>query len=549
MSSSSGRVRPDERRLLISLGVAASIVLAAVLRTARPTADRPSPADQEPSAIAADPAFEVYERTDFGAVEEARNVTVQADGMIVACGASGDDILDSHAAHDIALARYGPDGKLDPSFGVGGKVVVDLGAHSEVAEGVVALPDGHLLVAGSISGDHLGSGDGDDIFVARFNSDGSLDRSFGKQGVAALDFGRSHDQAVAVAVQKDGAIVVAGSRWPGRGALQPGLARFTADGAVDIGFGVDGVFQSSFQRDTYLADVVVDSDGSLLLALNTWEYAYPWWDGAVARVNAKGALDPTFGRDGIAVVPLARSGRGNSRATSVLTTSDGKVLIAGSTDSDAFRGSDILLTRFFGSGQLDPTFGAGPITLIEIATNSHDSLSDMVKDASGRLLLVSRSSKDIGWKSQGLGFALRQADGSADLSFGSNGTGTAWLPFPVGATDFVEAAAILHDGRGVVVGTHYEDVGQPRIDDFMLGILPLPAVPPVSPAPSATAQATATPTAVALPGTPPGGATATTTAAPPTTLTPDSTAVPTREQTPAASNPPGRVWLPWLQNP
>ncbi len=495
MSSSSGRVRPDERRLLIGLGVAASIVLAAVLRTARPTADRPSPAGQAPAIVAADLAFDVYERTDFGAVEEAKDVAVQTDGMIVACGASGDDILDSDAAHDIALARYSPDGRLDPSFGVGGKVVVDLGAHSEVAEGIVALPDGHLLVAGSISGDHLGSAVGDDIFVARFNVDGSLDRGFGKQGVAALDLGRSADRAVAIAVQPDGAIVVAGRRMSVGGGMYPGLARFTADGVADAAFGVGGVFQSSFHQDTYFEDVVVDSDGSLLLALNTGEYAYPWWDGAVARVNAKGILDPTFGRAGIAVIPLARSGRGNSYATNVLATSDGKVLIGGSTDIDIFRGSDIVLTRFTGDGQLDVTFGEGRLTLIEIANNSSDRLSDMATNASGRLLLVGRSNKDISWKSEGLGFALRQADGSADLSFGSSGPGTAWLPFPVGARDYVAAAALLHDGRGVVVGTHSEYVGQPRLDDFMLGILPLPAAPP------------------------------------------------------STSNPPNHLWLPWLQRP
>jgi hypothetical protein len=171
------------------------------------------------------------------------------------------------------------------------------------------------------------------------------------------------------------------------------------------------------------------------------------------------------------------------------------VLIAGWTDIDISRGSDIVLTRFTGDGQLDATFGEGRLTLIEIANNSSDYLSDMATNASGRLLMVGMSNKDIGWKSEGLGFALRQADGSADLSFGANGTGTAWLPFSGGARNYVNAVAILHDGRGVVVGTHREDPRTPRFDDFMLGILPLPAAPP------------------------------------------------------STSNPPNHLWLPWLQRP
>src|SRR3954447_18172860 len=163
--------------------------------------------------------------TDFaGNGDEAHAVAVQADGKVVAAGGA---LVTTPLGtlQDFALARYRPDGTLDPTFGAAGKVRTDFGG-SEQAFAVAVQPDGKIVAAG---------GSGRDFELARYNADGSLDGTFGVGGKVTTTFAgifaSLFTRASAVLVQPDGKIVAAGTASAAR-PLDFGLARYNPDGTL-----------------------------------------------------------------------------------------------------------------------------------------------------------------------------------------------------------------------------------------------------------------------------------------------------------------------------
>ena len=148
-----------------------------------------------------------YVITDLGRVDTARGIAVQPDGRIVVAGTTQDGVLEGSLI-DIAVGRYNSDGSLDTSFGESGKVITDLG-RLEDASSLALRTDGKIVVAGSISDGPSRTPTFSDFLLVRYNSDGSRDTRFGSDGILTTDFGRQ-DRATAIALQPDGKIVVAG---------------------------------------------------------------------------------------------------------------------------------------------------------------------------------------------------------------------------------------------------------------------------------------------------------------------------------------------------
>jgi len=169
-----------------------------------------SPAQAAPGDL--DPSFGTGGKviTDFTDMlfrpssDQAQELALQADGKIVLAGSSYNG-----AGGDFALARYNPDGSLDTTFGTNGTVTTDFGADYEESATTFALQaDGKIVVAGSSY-----NGTGDDFALARYNPDGSLDPTFGTDGIVTTDFSGDSDSANDLALQADGKIVVAGHAY------------------------------------------------------------------------------------------------------------------------------------------------------------------------------------------------------------------------------------------------------------------------------------------------------------------------------------------------
>src|SRR5213083_1294519 len=135
--------------------------------------------------------------TDFNnSTDHLNRIAVQPDGKIVAIG-------DTHPSHKGALARYNPDGTLDTTFGNGGKAITPANVR-ESAAGLLILPDGKIITCGSID---LPNSQDTSFVLLRFNSDGSVDPTFGNGGTVTTNINNDNDRAYALARQSDGKIV------------------------------------------------------------------------------------------------------------------------------------------------------------------------------------------------------------------------------------------------------------------------------------------------------------------------------------------------------
>jgi len=160
-------------------------------------------------------------------------------------------------------------GTLDASFGTGGKVITDFGGSNDLVSSVAVQPDGNIVAAGQAN---VVRGYG--FALARYTSSGTLDASFGAGGIVTTDFGIldqgfSVAYAASLAVQPDGRMVAAGRAYI-NGGFHSGLAGYNSDGTLDASFGTGGKvtadFQGPYDSDQFTS-VVVQPDGKIVAAV------------------------------------------------------------------------------------------------------------------------------------------------------------------------------------------------------------------------------------------------------------------------------------------
>ncbi len=289
--------------------------------------------------------------SDFGSsIDAAFDVVIQSDGKVVAAGTS---------SRDFAVARYRSDGSLDSTFGNGGLVTTDFGSFDQ-ATALTLQPDGKLVAVGVSVGDFT---------LARYNSDGSLDTSFGSGGKVLTDFG-SFDQAFDVAVTTGGKIVV-GGRTGGDFAL----AQYEANGSLDASFGSGGKVTTNFGGTDQAFAIALDSAGRITAA-GTASY-----DFALARYNSDGSSDASFGSSGT-VTPDFSFGSVDT-AFGVVVQSDGRITAGGGTGAAA--GSSFALARYTSNGSLDLDFGSGG-TVTTTFGHARNNANDIALQADGKVV-------------------------------------------------------------------------------------------------------------------------------------------------------------------
>jgi uncharacterized delta-60 repeat protein len=269
-------------------------------------------------------------RIGFGGDQEgAFGGALQPDGKIVLVG-------DSDLTR-VAVARLNPDGSLDATFAGDGKRLFSWGPIGR-ATSVVVLPNGKLLVGG------FSGPEGGNMQVARLNPDGSLDTTFGTGGKAAVDFG-GDDFGLAMARQANGRIVLAGSSTVA-GAV---VARLRANGAPDPDFADDGrltlgngVLRSVFVQADRKVVVVGNAAGSAMMT--------------VTRLMPNGSPDPTLDGDGTATIDI---GALSDVAGDAVLQSGGRIVVVGTG------GGGMAVARLNADGSPDGTFGKAGATVVD----------------------------------------------------------------------------------------------------------------------------------------------------------------------------------------
>ena len=334
----------------------------------------------------------------------------------------------------IALFRFNSDGSLDSTFGAGGRA--SFGVEMQSAGASVALqPDGKILVVGKAQ--PLAQSFSSNMVAVRFTQDGFVDTSFGTAGAVTADFGNNTGLAKSVAVQSNNRVLLMGD-----GANAFALARYLSDGTLDTQFGSGGRITANFGSMTNDQGKAggLDAMDRIVLVGSSSDTTQKF---AVARFASDGALDPNFGSGGKVRSAVDGDGEG------VVIYADGKVLVAGGISNGVNDQTNrLLLARFNVNGSPDFSFGAsGVVTTMPASFGRQPLLQD-----DGKIVVAADTIYDLGASK----FAVARflPDGTPDPSFGTNtGSLSGFVEVEFGGNAGLALAIIKEaDGRLIVTG-------------------------------------------------------------------------------------------------
>jgi len=369
--------------------------------------------------------------------DAAYGVIVQPDGKIVAAG-----YRNATGGQAMALVRYGPDGTLDPTFGGDGRVTTRFNGASGSA--LALQPDGKLVVAGDawFASPRFVYG----FALARYNTDGSLDPTFGNDGTRKVIVGDGDAFGRAIALQPDGSIVVAGWAMAGADSVF-GVARFDPEGTLDPGFGTDGIVITTFGSDAGANGVAVAPDGTIVAIGTKCLDARSRSQVAVARYLPDGSPDASFDADGRTTTGF-RGGGGDGRGVAIQP--DGKIVVAGRPA--------LALVRYQVDGSVDPTFGGDGKASVSVT--GLDQGNALALQSDGKIVIVGG-----GRTYEGDAFVVARftTDGLRDVGPLEDGYATISLG---DGFQLANAVAIQPGGRIMVAGYapgHRGDFGLARL--------------------------------------------------------------------------------------
>jgi uncharacterized delta-60 repeat protein len=370
-------------------------------------------------------------------VEWGSALVIQPDGKLVIAGSSGID------NPKFAMARYNSDGSLDSNgFGSGGSVQLQIGDRYSEVTAMALQKDGKIVVTGV----RIYDSDSTDIGIIRYNTDGSLDSTFGSGGIVIYT-GFAVQVARAIALQKDGKIVVGG--WAGNPISYEYdyiLLRYNNDGSLDSTFGKGGVLITDLgDREEYGYALVIQPDGKIVLA------GYCHTGFALLRFNSDGSRDPGFGNSGAVITPISK----DATVRALAIDGNGKIVAGGDAIFDTY--GRFILARYNKNGSLDSNFATGGI--ITTIMGKNDRANAVAIQSDGKIVLAGTSWNT--WTDYDVALARYDQDGIPDFEFGSDGK----VKTDIGA-DFCNAIAIQPDGKIVIAGHSYKD-GNTR-EDFLL---------------------------------------------------------------------------------
>ncbi len=350
----------------------------------------------------------------------------------------------------ISYAQSGPDN----SFGTNGKALVTTPNSKTVAHAVALQADGKIVIAGKIWDGSLAD---EDFYVARFNSNGSVDSTFNGKGWRNYDMGEIDNVATAVAIQSDGKIVVAGYSYNSN-YEKFAVLRFNSDGSLDNTFGSGGEVSATPATYGRANAMAIQSDGKIVVGGYSYNTGQAKRFGVV-RLNTNGGLDNTFAGTGMIAVAYADTGG----VDGLVVQPDGKIVLAGENEVVA---GLLQLVRITASGSTDNSFG----NLGKVSTPMVGDFSGIALQADGKILLgVTIRSLLLGNNSYVHRF---NSDGSEDNGYGEslfNHACRVRMDTTMHHNGAMEAICALPGGRTAVAGYCSGEFAVARI--FQQGVM------------------------------------------------------------------------------
>lgn len=362
-------------------------------------------------------------------------------------------------------------GLLDPSFVNGGSLITYLQGSKTAAMDVAVDSQSNIYVSG-IAGERDYS-DGDFV-VVKYSPNGTIDSSFGQDGVASIDFGEDDEYGTTIEIQKDGKIVVAGTQaisLHGRIAV----TRLNSNGTIDESFGNDGKLLFNPQSYSYygwIQDMLIQHDGKILLGGFSYNGADK--DYLIIRLNIDGSFDETFASHEViyntdGTLMLRLNNNTDEFVHKMMVTDDSSIILVGKSDLNP---EIIKLTQ---NGKIDSTFGEdGSVSismrLLEFGEEiAGDGFSGALQ-SDGQILIAGYD--DVYEQTERNDFAVARltSDGELDESFGSDGY--AYIDY-AGGNDW--GRDILVDSTDKILVSGDFDIREGSGVDFRKGIARLTA--------------------------------------------------------------------------
>jgi len=406
-----------------------------------------APGDFDPSFASGGTFIQpLGEGTRPGAVLNA--VAMQPDGKIVVTGVASDN--------KEVVASLNPDGTLDPAFGTGGKVLTTFGTGSSdipFPQALAIQPDGKIVIGGFVSGATQR------LLLARLNADGSFDAAFGSNGVVVTQLGEGtnpYSGAFAVVLRPDGRILTAGgARTSGnQGAVL--VARWNTDGSPDSSFGTNGKATPQLgegaNANSGAFDLALQPDGKIVIAGSATDTNGTQADAAlVARLDGDGmGLDASFGSGGKVLGRLGQTSNDIMRPEGLALQPDGKIVLGGQT-VDAQSHHKIFVSRLNVDGNgLDSGFVGGGTLITQLGEggNPYSDLTRLALQPDGKIVGVGNANGPQG-DTQVL-VARVKADGTLDSSFSGDGKVLTQLAV---ANSFFTSLVLDPNGKVVAAGS------------------------------------------------------------------------------------------------
>jgi uncharacterized delta-60 repeat protein len=355
--------------------------------------------------------FDGHVNTPMGTNNDyANQVLIQSDGKIVAAGYQTDN--PTFGPQRIALARYLQTGYIDSTFGVNGKSIISFSSQNWCNTALI-LPDDKIIIAGQIS-----SG----MYVARLNSTGTIDSTFGTNGINTISAGAGLGSGINhICLLPDGSLIAAGStQTVGTNNFELKIVKFTSLGQIDNSFGINGIVMPGFNyQNVSPGKVIVKNDGKILIAgkVNFDQIGTTISQSFLTQLNPNGNIDSTFANNGLGIYT---PGLGFQ---DMVLFNNKIITIANVGTNLQGTSGDIGVFRYNIDGSIDSTFGNNGST--SVIVNSYAEYGNALVVQPDGAILIGGSYFNFGGGSVTDCLILRFLnDGSIDNSFGVNGAFT-----------------------------------------------------------------------------------------------------------------------------